>query len=293
MAQRIPALAPERAAAIRAAYADVQRAKRLRTLGGLALLAFACLIAAWMAEVSPAKFAEGIPRFFNYFANLVPKIGFATFATDMAEWYWGFSRWMRLLFDTILIAYTGTIIGALIGGYLSFVAAETLTQTKWLVFVTRRFLEFCRTVPEIVFALIFIVAFGLGPLPGVMAIAIHTIGALGKLFSEVNENASLKPVEGVMSTGAGWHAAMIFGVLPQVLPNFVSYALLRFEMNIRGAAVMGFVGAGGIGQELVTAIRQFYYTDISAILILIIATVMLVDIGTEKLRHMIVGEGAH
>jgi phosphonate transport system permease protein len=293
MAQRIPALAPERAAAIRTAYADVQRAKRLRTLGGFAILAIACLIAAWMAEVSPSKFADGIPRFFNYFTNLVPTLTLANFGADMAEWYWGFNRWMRLLFDTILIAYAGTIIGALIGGYLSFVAAGTLTQTKWLVFITRRFLEFCRTVPEIVFALIFIVAFGLGPLPGVMAIAIHTIGALGKLFSEVNENASLKPVEGVISTGAGWHAAMIFGVLPQVLPNFVSYALLRFEVNIRGAAVMGFVGAGGIGQELVTAIRQFYYTDISAILILIIATVMLVDIGTEKLRNMIVGEGTH
>jgi phosphonate transport system permease protein len=293
MAQRIPALGPERAAAIRTAYNDVQRAKRLRTLGGAAILAVLCLIASWMAEVSPARFADGIPRFFNYFSNLVPTLSFATFSVDMAEWYWGFSRWMRLLFDTILIAYAGTVLGALIGGYLSFVAAGTLTQTKWLVFVTRRFLEFCRTVPEIVFALIFIVAFGLGALPGVMAIAIHTIGALGKLFSEVNENSSLKPVEGVISTGAGWHASMIFGVLAQVLPNFVSYALLRFEVNIRGAAVMGFVGAGGIGQELVTAIRQFYCTDISAILILIIVTVMLVDIGTEKLRNMIVGQGTH
>lgn len=293
MTARIPTLAPERAAAIRGAYAEVQRAKRLRTLGGAAILAVLCLIAAWMAEVSPTRFAEGIPRFFNYFSNLVPKLSLATFGTDMAEWYWGLRRWTKLLIDTILIAYTGTIIGALIGGYLSFVAASTLNNTKWLVFVTRRFLEFCRTVPEIVFALIFIVAFGLGPLPGVMAIALHTIGALGKLFSEVNENASLKPVEGMISTGGGWHAAMIFGVLPQVIPNFVSYALLRFEVNIRGAAVMGFVGAGGIGQELVTAIRQFYYSDISAILLMIIATVMVVDILTEKLRHAIIGREGH
>lgn len=293
MANRIPVLAPERAAAIRGAYEDVQRAKRTRTLTGLAILIVACLIASWMAEVNPVKFAEGVPRFFSYFSNLVPKLSLATFGADMAEWYWGLERWTRLLFDTILIAYVGTLTGALIGGYLSFVAAATLTKTKWLVFVTRRFLEFCRTVPEIVFALIFIVAFGLGPLPGVMAIAVHTIGAMGKLFSEVNENASLQPVEGVISTGAGWHAAMLFGVLPQVLPNFVSYALLRFEVNIRGAAVMGFVGAGGIGQELITAIRQFYYSDISAILLMIIATVMVVDIGTEKLRNMIVGQGAH
>jgi phosphonate transport system permease protein len=127
----------------------------------------------------------------------------------------------------------------------------------------------------------------------VLAIAIHTIGAMGKLFAEVNENASLKPVEGIVSTGGGWHAGMIFGVLPQVLPNFISYALLRFEINIRGAAVMGFVGAGGIGQELVTAIRQFYYTDISAILVMLIVTVMIVDILTEKLRHMIIRDGGH
>jgi phosphonate transport system permease protein len=181
----------------------------------------------------------------------------------------------------------------LIAVYLSFLAAANLCTVKWLVFTVRRFLEFCRTVPEIVFALIFIVAFGLGPVPGVLAIAIHTIGAMGKLFSEVNENASLKPVEGIVSTGGGWHAGMIFGILPQVLPNYISYALLRFEINIRGAAVMGFVGAGGIGQELVTAIRQFYYADISAILIMIIATVMIVDILTEKLRHWIIRDGGH
>ncbi len=289
MKARIPLLAPERAAAVRGAYAEAQRAKRLRTLGGGAILLVLCLVAAFMAEVSPVRFAEGIPRFLNYFSNLVPTLSLANFRADMAEWYWGINRWTRLLLDTILIAYTGTIIGTLVGGYLSFVAAGTLNGSKWLVFATRRLLEFCRTVPEIVFALVFIVAFGLGPLPGVMAIALHTIGALGKLFSEVNENASLKPVEGVLSTGAGWHAAMIFGVLPQVLPNFVSYALLRFEVNIRGAAVMGFVGAGGIGQELVTAIRQFYYSDISAILIMIIATVMIVDILTERLRHAIQG----
>ncbi|MFN3645175.1 MAG: phosphonate ABC transporter, permease protein PhnE [Gemmobacter sp.] len=293
MTARIPALTPERATAIRDAYAEVQRAKRLRTLGGLGILIALCLVAAGMAEVSPTRFAEGIPRFFDYFSNLVPKLSLATFWADLGEWYWGLKRWTRLLIDTILIAYTGTIIGALVGGYLSFVAAGSLNRVKWLVFVTRRLLEFCRTVPEIVFALIFIVAFGLGPLPGVMAIALHTIGALGKLFSEVNENASLKPVEGVIATGGGWHAAMIFGVLPQVLPNFVSYALLRFEVNIRGAAVMGFVGAGGIGQELVTAIRQFYYSDISAILLMIIATVMVVDILTEKLRHAIIGREGH
>ena len=130
----------------------------------------------------------------------------------------------------------------------------------------RRLLEFARTVPGIVFALIFVIAFGLGPMAGVLAIAIHSTGALGKLFSEIVENADMKPVEGVRSTGASWLSCMRFAVLPQVSAGYASYALLRFEINVREASVMGFVGAGGIGQELVVAIRKFYYSDVSAIL---------------------------
>ena len=108
-----------------------------------------------------------------------------------------------------------------------------------------------------------------GATNGVLAVAIHTIGALGKLFAEVVENIDMKPVEGVTATGAHWTAAMRYGAVPQILSNFVSYALLRFEINVRGATVMGFVGAGGIGVDLVEAIRKFYYSDVSAILVLI------------------------
>jgi phosphonate transport system permease protein len=140
-------------------------------------------------------------------------------------------------------------------------------------------------VPDIVFALIFVVAFGLGPLPGVLALAIHTTGALGKLFAEVVENVSLKPIEGLAATGATWIGQIRFGVLPQVLSNFASYALLRFEINVRGAAVIGFVGAGGIGEELIVAIRKFYYADVSAILVMIVVCVMAIDLVSERLRH--------
>ena len=125
-------------------------------------------------------------------------------------------------------------------------------------------MEFCRTVPGIVFALIFVIAFGLGPMAGVLAIAIHCIGALGKQYAEMVENIDMKPVEGVRSTGASWLACMRFAVLPQVAAGFASYTLLRFEINVRDASVMGFVGAGGIGMELITAIRKFYYSDVSA-----------------------------
>jgi phosphonate transport system permease protein len=144
-------------------------------------------------------------------------------------------------------------------------------------------------VPEIVFALVFVVAFGLGPTPGVLALAIHTMGALGKQFAEVVENIDMKPVEGVTAAGGSFAQTVRFAVLPQVMAGFVSYALLRFEINVRGAAVMGFVGAGGIGMDLMEAIRKFYYSDVSAILVLVIATVVAIDLATERVRHRLIG----
>jgi len=143
-----------------------------------------------------------------------------------------------------------------------------------------------------VFALIFVIAFGLGPMAGVLAIAIHSTGALGKLFSEIVENADMKPVEGVRSTGASWVSCMRFAVLPQVAAGCASYALLRFEINVREASVMGFVGAGGVGQELVVAVRKFYYSDVSAILLLIVLTVFVIDIGTGWMRGRLFGKDA-
>jgi phosphonate transport system permease protein len=134
-----------------------------------------------------------------------------------------------------------------------------------------------------------VVAFGLGPLPGVLAIAIHTTGGLGKMCAEVVENIDMKPVDGVTASGASWWQTVRFAVLPQVMSNFASYGLLRFEINVRGAAVMGFVGAGGIGQDMLESIRKFYYSDVSAILLLIILTVAVIDLGTERLRHYLLG----
>ena len=132
----------------------------------------------------------------------------------------------------------------------------------------------------------------LGPLPGILALAIHTTGALGKLFAEVVENIDMKLVEGLVSTGGSWVQMVRFAVLPQILSNFVSYTLLRFEINVRSAGIMGFVGAGGIGQELLVSVRKFYYSDVSAILLLLIGTVMVIDLLTERLRHSLIGQEA-
>lgn len=266
-------------------YRQAAASRRRRALIGLAVFLACVWLSAIGAEVHPGKLIENIGRFPNYIRQTLPTLHLASLGPDLAEWYWGLARWLKLLWQTVLIAYVGTVLGAAGAFLLCFAAAANLGRAPWLRFTVRRFLEFCRTVPEIVFALIFVIAFGLGPLPGVLAIAIHTMGALGKLFSEVVENIDLKPVDGIAATGGNWWQVVRFAVVPQVLSNFASYALLRFEINVRGASIMGFVGAGGIGQDLIEAIRKFYYTDVSAIMLLIILAVMLTDLGTERLRH--------
>ena len=252
---------------------------------GLGLILVLSLLSGWIGEVDLVKFWNGLPRFASYFHDILPRLRLESLGGDLAEWFWNLDGWLALLFDTLLVAYVGTLSGAMAGFVLCFLASANLTHSAALRFVSRRVLEFCRTVPEIVFALMFVYAFGFGPMPGVLAIAIHTAGALGKQFSEVVENVNMNPVEGLKASGATYVETIRFGVVPQILTNFMSYSLLRFEINVRGATVLGFVGAGGIGKELISSIRQFYYADVSAILLIVIATVFLIDWLTELLRH--------
>lgn len=284
MSATVPSLPPAQAHALAAAYDAATAKNRLRSLLVAVVVAALAVLAAWFAEVKPGALKD-IAHFTDYLAKTIPPISAETPRADIVAWYWDLKNWARLLGETILMAYLGTLFGAIGGFVLCFLASANLVRNKAVIFLTRRFLEFCRTVPDVVFALIFVFAFGLGPVPGVLAISIHTAGALGKLFAEVVENIDMKPVEGLTATGATWVQRVRFGVVPQVLSNFASYGLLRFEINVRGAGVLGFVGAGGIGQEFLTAIRNFYYTDVSAILLMIIATVILIDLGTERIRH--------
>ena len=145
-------------------------------------------------------------------------------------------------------------------------------------------------MPEIVYALIFVVAFGIGPFAGFLAITVHSIGAMGKLYAEANENIDERQLDGVRAAGGNWFEVIRFAVLPQVLPNFTTYTLWRLELNIRSAAIVGFVGAGGIGQELYTAISFNYYEDVSAIVLMVVATIMVIDLICERLRHAIIGK---
>ena len=285
MASAIPVLPEAQVAALTRAYASAVAAKRARILLGLAFLGVLVLASGWMAEVRPGTFVSNIQNFTNYVGAILPPLTLANLPADLAAWYWNLPKWLALLGETLLIAYLGTVAGTVGAFCLCFFASANLVRSPTLRFLARRFLEFCRTVPEIVFALLFVIAFGLGPMVGVLALAIHTVGALGKLFAEIVENIDMKPVEGLTAAGASWPQTIRFAVVPQVLASFASYALLRFEINVRSAGVMGFVGAGGIGMEFLVAIRNFYYSDVSAILLLIIVTVVLIDLGTERLRH--------
>lgn len=293
MAHAVTRLPDAQLAPMLAAYEAAVRERRRHSFIAAAVVTVCIALAAWMGEVKPGVLFANSGRLTTYFASIVPTLRWDSLGADLAEWYWNLDHWLKLLLDTILIAYLGTLIGGIGAFFLCFLACANLVRSRIIRLAARRYLEFCRTVPELVFALLFVVAFGLGPMPGVLALAIHTMGALGKLFAEVVENIDMNPVEGAIAAGASWPKMVRFAVVPQVTSNFASYGLLRFEINVREASIMGFVGAGGIGQDLVEAIRKFYYSDVSAILLLIIAAVMIIDLVTEQVRHRLLGVGGH
>lgn len=231
----------------------------------------------------------GLPRLGEYLAKTIPSLAWDTLASDIATWFWRWKIWAWLLLETVLIAFMATALGVAGGFLLSFPASRNLTPNRWVLTITRRCLEIARTVPELVFALIFVFCFGVGPMAGVLAIALHTCGSLGKLYSEANENLDMRPLEGVKSSGGSWADQIRYGAVPQVLPNIISYTLLRFEINVRSSSVIGYVGAGGLGQELRTAVSLQEYTDLSALFIIILVSVFIIDWGSEQLRHRLIG----
>jgi phosphonate transport system permease protein len=203
-------------------------------------------------------------------------------------------KYFPALVETINIAAVSTLIGAVAGLFLSLLGTRGLARWPRLIPLIRRLSDIMRAVPEIVIALVLIFVLGGGPVPAMIAIAIHTAGALGKMFSEVAENADLKPVEGLASTGATWSQRMLLGVLPQVAPNYVSYTLLRFEINIRASAILGFVGAGGLGYELRNAMAwgPGRFDEAAAIFILLFGTIVFFDQLSSRYRNQLTeGQG--
>ena len=287
-----PAAARGSAARFEVEYAAYRRAKRIyATLFGVAFVA--CLVGAGItAKFDLLTLLHGLPRTTEFLVKLVPSLGLATFAADVQEWYWDIGRWLNSLLNTLLMAYLSTVLGTAIGGLLSFFAARNLARHYLIYWVMRRVLEIARTVPDIVWALLFIIAFGVGPLAGILAITVHTIGAQGKLFAEVNENISPLPIDGIRAAGGGWWQEIRFAVLPQVMPNYLSYTFWRLELNVRSATIVGFVGAGGIGHDLFTSVQLLYFSDAGAILLIIVATIMIIDMLSERFRHSAIGKAS-
>ena len=273
-----------------------RRARRIAGLSGGAILLVCVVAAGRVSEAYPSAMLAGVPRIGDYFYRLLPDLRWDTLFAgakiegSLAYWMYRADSWLWLLFETSQMAALATLSGAMLAFLFCFPASANIAPNRGLYFLFRRGLELFRTVPDIVYALILVWTFGIGPLAGILAIALHTVGALGKLFAEVVENADMRPWEGVLAAGGNWFQAVRFSILPQVVPNFLSYVLLRFEINIRGATVIGFVGAGGIGQELYTVISFNYYQEISAILVLIVLAVSLVDLLSEGLRTRAIGE---
>lgn len=283
------------AASLETAFQARRRTRLIGGLGGCIALCAALLLAGWVSEAYPSSLIAGAPRIGEYFWKLLPDLRppvlFAGTETQgsLAYWMYRIDIWLWLLFETSQMAALATLSGALLAALLCFPAAINLAPNRTVHFAFRRVLELFRSVPDIVYALILVWTFGVGPLAGILAIALHTVGALGKLFAEVVENADMRPWEAVRATGGTWAHGLRFAILPQVLPNFLSYVLLRFEINVRGATVIGFVGAGGIGQELYSVISFNYYQEIGAIIVLIILAVSLIDLTSEKLRTLAIG----
>lgn len=201
-----------------------------------------------------------------------------------------FSNWRLYLQEmlvTLQIALWGTALAVVCSVPLGLLAASNITPW-WIHQPVRRVMDAFRAINEMVFAMLFVVAVGLGPFAGVLALWVHTTGTLAKLFSEAVEAIDPQPVEGIRATGAHKLEEISFGVIPQVLPLWVSYTLYRFEANVRSASVVGMVGAGGIGVVLWEIIRGFYYAETCAVLIIIILTVTLIDFASGKLRRLFI-----
>jgi phosphonate transport system permease protein len=239
-------------------------------------LLLALLAASWRgAEMRPLDLVNNAGNMLEY--------GRGFFPPDFADW----RHYVAELIVTFEIALWGTALAIACSVPLALLAAGNLTPW-WVHQPVRRLLDACRSINEMVFALLFVVAVGLGPFAGVLALWVHTTGILSKLFSEAVEAIDPQPVEGIRATGAHPLAEVVFGVIPQVMPLWTSFALYRFESNVRAASVVGMVGAGGIGMVLWDVIRGFQYGQTAAVLIMLVVAVVLLDLLSAQLRRRLI-----
>lgn len=190
--------------------------------------------------------------------------------------------------ETVQISIWGTTLGVLLSIPLGILAAKNVTPNRLTYVLGRQILNLLRAIPEMVMALIFVASVGLGPFPGVLAVAFHSTGMLGKFLADSIENVDPGPLEALTATGARSKQIFAYAIVPQILPEFVSLCLFRWEMNFRSSTVLGIVGAGGLGFELITSMRLFRYQEMTTIILLILAFVALVDFLASRIRKRII-----
>lgn len=265
-----PALNPAERARLESAF----RVPRARFLIGLPV---AVLLLVWSfngAQFNFVKLGQGAVNMGEFLSRLFPP-DFSKIGTILA-----------LLLETFQMAVVGTVLGAVLSLIVAFGATSTLAP-RWVYYPTRWVMNIIRSVPDLVFALMFVSAVGLGPFAGILAMTIGSIGSIGKVFAEAMEQVDRGPVVAMEAVGASKRQVIQYGILPQAAPLLTSYTLLLFEGNVRGATILGLVGAGGIGLELTTAMRMYDYGHLSAIIICIIVLVTVIDQGSALIRRRI------
>lgn len=259
--------------------------RTIYTLIGIAAVVFVVVTGVSVAnEYNAGSFQRGINSFFDYPIDMISEAWEAGWA-----WWPVLLKYLPELLITFNMALFATVVSFFIAVVLACIASANLIRNRWIVTGVRRFLDLARSFPELVIALVLLFLMGKSLLPAVIAIVIHTIGVFGKLFSEAIENIDPKPLEGLQSVGASWTQRVFFGVLPQVMPLFLSYALLRLEINVRASTILGFVGAGGIGEALSTVIQWRYGDEVTAIIVLLVLTITALDYLSTYLRGMLIG----
>jgi phosphonate transport system permease protein len=242
--------------------------------GALAAAVIAvCLVALGITGFFDAeRFADGIPAMAQLFSEMVPP--------DFSRW----RSWLKPLLDTLAMSIAGTALAVVISLPLALLAAPNISPHPVIQHATRTLLAFLRSVPEIILGILFVAAVGFGALPGVLALALHSVGMVGKFYAEAIEHVDPKPLEAARAAGATRFQVITHAVLPQVLPQLSDITIYRWEYHFRASAVLGIVGAGGIGFELIAALRLMSYDQVSAILLAILACVLVVDGIGGRLR---------